>query len=1025
MAAAGPASTQSMAVPDTDFVAAFRQFVEDHHIDQVVDILLQRDHTAHYPLGINVLDLTDRLPDKGGLLLRFPARLLPLFDDAIKEAASHVYQTSDDRERMTWKPNIHTRLSNLPICPELTRTLLPRSNDVGKFLSITGTVIRATTVKTLEYERLFTCKKCGHTWAVQADTGLHNAIPTPTRCPSDAAFTADGNAADGPCDSTKFTLEESPHMSCRDYQEVKVQEQVSKLAVGTIPRSMWVLLHDDLVEGCQAGDDVIVCGEVIRRWMPLKADSRSDLDMVILANHIKVINARHQGLAVTPELKAEFASFWQAHSASPFEARNKIVASVCPQVYGLYVVKLAVLLVLIGGVPRQTEGGTRIRGESHMLLVGDPGTGKSQFLKYAAKLITRSVMTTGIGSTSAGLTVSAVKDGGEWTLEAGALVLADGGVCCIDEFNGIREHDRGSIHEAMEQQTLSVAKAGLVCKLNTRTTVLAATNPKGQYDPDQSISVNVALASPLLSRFDIILVLLDTRNPDWDKLVSSFILEQRDLPSNDPDAAVWNLEKLQAYVQYIKTKSPSLTPASEQVLSVYYRMQRQADSMHSARTTIRLLESLVRIAQAHARLMFRDEVTVQDAVVAVTMMESSMQGAALLGASSPLHSAFPEDADAEYQRQESIVLTRLNLVHLASTDLDGRDDAPHGHAPHGTDGRQGRGVPGSVRTDAATGRPPPQQAGAASWAWQGSRSRRDVSPPAPPRQPAADQRYVADDQDDARTDRLQRRDSRGSEHGSSGDQASWDPIRQAKRIRKTPIPQENHVDALVDDGTASESQDTAELFSEPGTQTVPGAAAASAVAPRSHTGIPTTYAQTAARTSASPPQADSEHGPEDVVASNNSRHPSASMHPLSPSALPTTGAADSRTLDSARTPNVSLWSDGVGGSKATAEPRMACTKEGTVGENVPVVANQPAPVVGPTPSSRLANVPLDDDDVEFPGPDCDDANTGSALSVMSTPLSGDKENEDVFSQVSSKHSTPRHRHRKRRKFADEDDGIDQ
>ncbi|CAN1141768.1 Probable DNA helicase MCM9 [Linum perenne] len=402
---------------------------------------------------------------------------------------------------------------------------------------------------------------------------------------------------------------------------------------------------DDLVDVVKAGDDVIVTGVLTAKWSLDLKDVRSNLDPVLIANHVRRTNELKSDVDIPNDIMITFKQFW-----SDFED--------CP---------LKVALTLIGGVQHVDASGTKIRGESHLLLVGDPGTGKSQFLKFAAKLSNRSVITTGLGSTSAGLTVTAVKDGGEWMLEAGALVLADGGLCCIDEFDSMREHDRATIHEAMEQQTISVAKAGLVTTLSTRTVVFGATNPKGQYDPHQSLSVNTALSGPLLSRFDIVLVLLDTKNPEWDAVVSSHILaEEKSNTTNHQEgsASIWTVAMLRRYIQFVKGYfRPVLTKEAEKVISNYFQLQRRSATDNAARTTIRMLESLIRLAQAHARLMFRNEVTHLDAIMAILCMESSMTTSAIVDSvGNALHSNFAENPDEEYIKQEKLIMEKLRSM---------------------------------------------------------------------------------------------------------------------------------------------------------------------------------------------------------------------------------------------------------------------------------------------------------------------------------------------------------------------------
>jgi DNA helicase MCM9 len=712
--------------PPSVCTAVFQQYFLEERLAEIEELLLKRDPLLHYSVYVNMLDILNLSTEVGEALLSHPLQILPYSDQALQLSVAHVFGNSFDRERMLLKGLVHSRVHSLPPFPDFTKSSVSsiRSSDQGRLVTLIGTVIRTGAVKSTEGARIFTCTMCKGVFTVRKSLQEASFVP-PSICGA-------SKPRGGVCQGTKFMDSETMAYN-RDYQEIKLQDQVTRLSMGSIPRSLIVVLADDLVDQVKPGDDVAVTGVLFYRWQGLREQSRCDISLVMEALSLRMANNRVQladdesnegacGTLLLEDMAVDFVEYWKKWEKRPLIGREIILRSICPQIYGLSLVKTALILTLIGGVPYEStaeEGGTRVRGECHLLLVGDPGTGKSQFLNYASSLSSRSVITTGVGTTSAGLTVTAVRDGPEWGLEAGALVLADGGVCCIDEFSAVREHDRASIHEAMEQQTISVAKAGLICTLNTRTTIIAACNPKAKFELHESLSENIRVPPPLLSRFDLILVLLDRANPTWDENVADFILAGGDTSNPGTQASessagssekekekekvsgssstntshhqdnvaepvavdrtlesqMWSTDELTSYIAYVKAAfKPKFTPVADDIITTYYQHQRQRSSFQdTGRITIRLLESLIRLSQAHARMMFRSEVYMMDALFAVYLVDTSLSLDEVGGLDAARVSMFPDDPFQFYGDLQNRLLTKLNLQKSSFPNSDPTD----------------------------------------------------------------------------------------------------------------------------------------------------------------------------------------------------------------------------------------------------------------------------------------------------------------------------------------------------------------
>ena len=502
--------------------------------------------------------------------------------------------------------SIKVRFRGLPIVTSL-RTL--GSHHIGKLVMIKGVIIRATPVNPLVVTAAFKCKRCGAITYVDQKSAF---LTQPIEC-SDPTCRRRG--------PFEFLQDESVFV---DAQEIRIQESPEDLPPGQLPRWINIKLNGrDIVDIARPGDNVSVTG-VVRVSAPLisRVGRLRKFNLFMDANFIDVESKEPESVSISPEEEKRILEL----AKDPWIHR-KIIRSIAPSIYGYEHIKESIMYLLFGGVPK-TLPDINIRGDLNVLLIGDPGTAKSQLLQYVARIAPRGLYTSGRGTTAAGLTAAVLREReGGMTLEAGALVLADKGVACIDEIDKMKPEDRVAIHEAMEQHTVSVAKGGIVATLNARTSILAAANPSlGRYEPHRTVAENISLPVTILSRFDLIFVLRDLPNKDFDAKMSAHILglhRTGAVPVDPPIPA----DLLKKYISYARNLNPVMgEEAAERIKDFYLSMRAASEAEGSpVAITARQLESLVRIAEARARSALRKEVTAEDAEAAITIMKRSLE----------------------------------------------------------------------------------------------------------------------------------------------------------------------------------------------------------------------------------------------------------------------------------------------------------------------------------------------------------------------------------------------------------------
>lgn len=608
-----------------------------------------------------------------------PADVLPLFENAATRAARLVLYPLGGSEE--GEENITSLLPKIQVTLQTGLNMLQfrdlTANTMNKLVRVPGIVISASVLSSRATKLTLQCSNCHSYKFIYPQGGLGglgsgSERGLPRKCD---ASPPGGEANSCPLDPYIIIHQKS---TFTDQQTLKLQEAPDMVPVGELPRHMLLSTDRYLTGRMVPGSRVIVTG-IYSTFQSVKNKNAGPVALrqpYLRVVHLELASAGGAagtnpfGVQFTPEEEEDFAEM--ARSDGFYELFAK---SVAPSIYGSLDIKKAITCLLFGGSKKVLPDGMRLRGDINVLLLGDPGTAKSQLLKFVEKVAPIAVYTSGKGSSAAGLTASVQRDAvsREFYLEGGAMVLADTGVVCIDEFDKMRDEDRVAIHEAMEQQTISIAKAGITTVLNSRTSVLAAANPVfGRYDEGRSPGENIDFQTTILSRFDMIFIVKDEHNEQRDKLIAKHVMNIHMNRQNQEDGSAQTegeipLEKMKKYIAYCKSKcAPRLSAEAQEMLSSHFvslrkqvqQVEQDNNERSSIPITVRQLEAIIRISESLAKLTLSSTVKNHHVEEAIRLFRFSTMDAVIAGSADGLSRG---ELNEETSRIERDIRRRLPL----------------------------------------------------------------------------------------------------------------------------------------------------------------------------------------------------------------------------------------------------------------------------------------------------------------------------------------------------------------------------